>query len=192
MTISIVCKKHFTVPSSHRQSFFYNGLADPTLTVYLPYGRNALTTEFVMHTRGNPLDLVPSVRSIVASLDANLPVSDVRSFEDVVSRSVAPQRFNAILLAVFSGLALLLATTGIYGVLSYSIGRCTSEIGLRMALGANAGSILRMTIGQGMRPALIGIGALGAWWLTRYLTTLLFDVKPFDFVTYAAVALRIE
>jgi predicted permease len=164
--------------------------SDPTLTVYLPYGRNALLTEFVVHTRGNPLDLVPSVRSIVAGLDANLPVSDIRSFEDVVSRSVAPQRFNAILLAVFSGLALLLATTGIYGVLSYSISRRTSEIGLRMALGANAGSILRMTIGQGMRPALIGIGlgALGAWWMTRYLATLLFDVKPLDFVTYTAVA----
>jgi predicted permease len=164
--------------------------SDPTLTVYLPYGRNALPTEFVLHTKANPLDMVPTVRSIVASLDANLPVADVRSFEEVISRSVAPQRFNAILLTVFSGLALLLATTGIYGVLSYSIGRRRSEIGLRMALGANADSILRMTISQGMRPALLGIGlgALGAWWLTRYLATLLFDIKPFDFVTYATVA----
>ena len=70
----------------------------PTLTVYLPYGANALTTEFVIHTRGNPLALAPAVRSIVAGLDANRPVSDVRSFDEVVSRSVAPQRFNAILL----------------------------------------------------------------------------------------------
>ena len=82
------------------------------------------------------------MRSIVASLDSNLPVADVRSFEEVVQRSVAPQRFNAILLGIFSGLALLLATTGLYGVLSYSMSRRTSEIGLRVALGANSRSIL--------------------------------------------------
>jgi putative ABC transport system permease protein len=164
--------------------------SDPTLTVYLPYGRNALTTEFVAHTRANANELAPVVRSIVSDLDPNLPVADIRSFQEVVSRSVAPQRFNAILLGVFSGLALLLATTGIYGVLSYSMSRRTSEIGLRMALGASASSIMRMTMLQGMRPALLGIGlgAMGAWWLSGYLATLLFDVKPFDFLTYAAVA----
>ncbi len=165
-------------------------IADPTLTVYLPYGRTVLPTEFVVHTRANAQDLVPAVRSIVASMDSNLPVADVRSFHEVVFRSVAPQRFNAILLGVFSVLALLLATTGIYGVLSYSMSRRTSEIGLRMALGASAKSIMRMTLLQGMRPALLGIilGAAGAWWLSRYLTTLLFDIKPFDFFTYMAVA----
>ena len=163
--------------------------SDPSLTVYLPYGRMALTSEFVVHTRVRPLALAPTVRSIVASLDANLPVADVRSFEEVVERSVAPQRFNAILLAVFSGLALLLATMGIYGVLSYSVRRRTSEIGLRMALGASSGNIVRMTIGQGLRPAVLGIalGAIGAWWLSRYVATLLFGVKPFDTWTYAAV-----
>jgi predicted permease len=167
------------------------GLASkPTLTVYLPYGRNALTTEFVVHTRGNPLAVVPTVRSIVAGLDRNLPVADVRSFEEVVQRSVAPQRLNAMVLAVFSGLALLLATTGIYGVLSYSMSRRTSEIGLRMALGASRRDILGMTIRQGMRPALLGtlLGAIGAVWVTRYFTTLLFGIKPFDSLTYAAVA----
>jgi len=82
------------------------GLAEnPTLTVYLPYGTNALTTEFVVHTRGNPLALVPTIRSLVAALDPNLPISDVRSFEQVVNRSVAPQRLNAILLSIFSVLA---------------------------------------------------------------------------------------
>ena len=87
------------------------GLAsNASLTVYLPYGPNVLPGEFVVHTRGNPLALMPTVRSIVASLDSNLPVADVRSFEEVVQGSVAPQRFNAILLGIFSGLALLLAT----------------------------------------------------------------------------------
>ena len=164
--------------------------AGPALTVYLPYGDAALPTQFVVHTRSNPLALMPAVRSIVARLDPNLPVSDVRSFEEVVSRSVAPQRFNAILLAVFSGLALLLAMTGIYGVLSYSISRRMSEIGLRVALGASGASILRMAISQGLRPALLGIalGAIGALWLSRYIAALLFETKPFDVLTYLAVA----
>jgi putative ABC transport system permease protein len=166
------------------------GLAESAaLTVYLPYGTSALASEFVVHTRGNPLALVPTVRSLAASLDPNLPISDVRSFDQVIYRSLAPQRFNVVLLSVFSGLALLLATTGIYGVLSYSIGRRTSEIGLRVALGATRGDILGMTIRLGLRPALLGaaIGALGSWWLSRYLGRLLFGVKPFDAITYLAV-----
>jgi len=165
--------------------------SDPTLTVYLPYGRNALTSEIVVHTRGNPLALAPTVRSIVGGLDPNLPVADVRSFEEVVSRAVAPQRFNAIVLGVFSGFALLLAMTGLYGVLSYSMSRRTSEIGLRVALGASGRNILGMTIGQGMRPVLLGValGAIGAFWLSRYMMALLFGIKPFDLQTYFAVAI---
>jgi putative ABC transport system permease protein len=166
------------------------GLAsDPALTVYLPYGANALTGEFVVHARSNPLALAPIVRSIVASLDPRLPVAEMRSFDEVMQRSIAPQRLNAILLGSFSFLALLLATIGIYGVLSYSMGRRTSEIGLRIALGASRANILRMTFSQGLRPALLGIvlGAAGAGWLSRYMTTLLFGVKPFDALTYAAV-----
>src|SRR5581483_7448845 len=81
--------------------------SDPTLTVYLPYGSNALVSEFVLHTRGNPLAVAPTVRAIVAALDPSLPVADVRSFEDIVDRSLSPQRFNVVLLTAFSGLALL-------------------------------------------------------------------------------------
>jgi predicted permease len=174
------------IADSHERGLTEN----PSLTVYFPWGRNALPGEFVLHTRGNPMALVPTVRSIIAGLDPNLPVADVRSFEEVVHRSVAPQRFNVILLAVFSGLALLLAMTGLYGVLSYSMSRRTSEIGLRVALGASERSILSMAVGQGMRPAIVGIilGAIGAWWLSRYFASLLFGVKPFDVATYAAVA----
>jgi putative ABC transport system permease protein len=167
------------------------GLAEnPTLTVYLPYGTNALTSEFVVHTRDNPLALVPTIRSFIGELDPNLPISNMRSFDQIVYRSVAPQRLNAVLLSIFGVLALLLATTGIYGVLSYSITRRTPEIGLRVALGATRSNILGMTIRQGLRPALIGalLGAIGAFWLSRYLATLLFGVKPFDAVTYLAVA----
>ena len=160
------------------------GLASgPTLTVYLPYGRNAVVSEFVLHTRGTPLALVHTVRTIVAGLDPNLPVADVRSFEQVVQRSLSPQRFNVILLAAFSGLALLLATTGIYGVLAYTINRRSAEIGLRVALGASRTNVLGIVLSQGMRPALVGIlfGAIGAWSLSRYLEALLFGIKPLTF-----------
>ncbi len=160
------------------------------LTVYLPYGKNAPVSEFVLHTRGNPLAIAPTVRAIVARLDPNLPLADVRPFEEVVRRSVSPQRFNVILLSAFGGLALFLATTGIYGVLSYAMNRRTAEIGLRVALGASPANILGIALGQGMRPAFVGLllGALGAWWLSRYLETLLFGIKPFDLVTYLLVA----
>ncbi len=164
--------------------------SDPTLTVYLPYGRNALVSEFVLHTRGNPLAVAPTVRAIAARLDPNLAVADVRSFEEVVHRSLSPQRFNVILLTAFGGLALLLATTGIYGVLAYTMNRRTAEIGLRLALGASRTNVLGIALSQGMRPALVGmlLGALGAWWLSRYLATLLFGIKPFDVFTYVTVA----
>jgi putative ABC transport system permease protein len=164
--------------------------SDSALTVYLPYGRNAPVSEFVLHTRGNPLAIAPIVRAIVAGLDPNLPFADVRPFEEVVRRSLSPQRFNVILLTAFGGLALLLAITGIYGVLSYAMNRRTAEIGLRVALGASPTNILGIALGQGMRPAIVGIllGALGAWWLSRYLESLLFGIKPFDSVTYVMVA----
>jgi putative ABC transport system permease protein len=164
--------------------------SDPTLTVYIPYGRNAPVSEFVLHTRGDPLAVVPTVRAIAARLDPNLPLTDVRSFEEVVHRSLSPQRFNVLLLTTFGGLALILATIGIYGVLAYSMNRRTAEIGLRVALGASRTDILRITLNQGMRPALIGmlLGACGAWWLSRYLETLLFGIKPFDLFTFITVA----
>jgi putative ABC transport system permease protein len=144
----------------------------------------------VVETHGDPLALASSVRAQMAELDRNVPVSDIGTFDEVVSKSVSPQRLNALLLGVLSGLALLLATAGIYGVLAYSMGRRTPEIGLRVALGASRGDVLRMTIVQGMRPAMAGIalGAAGAWWLSRYLTTLLFGIRPFDLSTYLAVA----
>lgn len=162
----------------------------PSLTVYLPYGRNALVSEFVLHTRGNPLALANTVRTIIAGLDSNLPVADIRSFDEVFQGSLSPQRFNVFLLTAFGGLALLLATTGIYGVLAYAMNRRTAEIGLRVALGASRAKVLRLVLSQGMRPACAGmlLGALGAWWLSRYLETLLFGIKPFDVLTYVAVA----
>jgi putative ABC transport system permease protein len=160
-----------------------------TLTVYLPYGSNALTSEFVVHTRGNPLTFVGPIRSIVRNLDANLPLADVRSFEEIVDSSLSPEKFNTVVLSIFGGLALLLTVAGIYGVLSYSMSRRTAEIGLRVALGASGASILRLTVLQGMGPVLAGVvlGAVSASALSHSFAALLFGVKPFDLATYAAV-----
>jgi putative ABC transport system permease protein len=159
--------------------------------VYLPYGRNALASEFIVHTRGNPLALANAVRSIIGNLDPNLPVADVRSFDQVVQRSMVPQLFNTALLSVFGGLALLLAVSGIYGVLSYAISRRTAEIGLRVALGASSSQILKMAMNEGMKPVLAGValGIGGALALSRYLAALLFGITPSDLATYCAVSL---
>jgi predicted permease len=166
------------------------GLDRPrALTVYLPYGRVGVPSEFVLWTRGDPMTVVPAVRAFVRHLNPNLPLGDIRTFDQVVSRSVSSQRMNSVVLMTFSGFALLLASLGIYGVLSYTVSRRTSEIGLRMALGASESGILSMIVGQGLSPALLGIvigGAL-AGWLSRYLKSLLFGVQPFDLFTYAAV-----
>ncbi len=161
----------------------------PALTVYLPYGRIGLTSEFVLETRGDPMAVVPTVRAIIARLDPNLPLAEIRTLNDVVDRSVSSQRMNSVIVATFSGLALLLASFGIYSVLSYSVTSRTAEIGLRMALGANAAWILRTTVVQGLRPVLlgVGIGGLAAYALSGFLKSLLFGVRPFDLVTYTAV-----
>lgn len=168
------------------------GLAfDPTLTVYMPYyGESWTPIEFVIHTAGDPVKIVPALRSMLAGIDPNLPLSDVRALEGLVSTSVAPNRFRTLLMALFAGLALVLAVTGVYGVLAYSISRRTSEMGIRLALGASRRSILTLTIIQGMRPVVVGIaiGTALALGLSRFMTSLLFGVVSVDLPTYAAVA----
>jgi ABC-type antimicrobial peptide transport system permease subunit len=168
--------------------------SDPTLTVYLPsYGYGPGPMQFAVHTANNPVALTPTLRSILKELDPNLPLSDVQTMDEVVSHSVAPRRFNMFLITIFAAVALLLALVGVYGVLAYSVGRRTSEIGLRVALGATPAKVLALIVVQGMRPILlgIGIGLIGAVGLSRFMGSLLFNVKPVDPATYAAVALLV-
>ena len=168
--------------------------ADPTLTVYLPsYGSQPGSVDFAIHTSGNPTALTPSLRSMLKEIDPNLPLADVQTMDEIVSRSMAPRRFNMLLLSIFAGVALLLALVGVYGVLAYSVGQRTAEIGLRVALGATPRSVLALIVGQGMRPILvgIGIGLLGAVGLSRFVGSLLFGVKPFDPWTYGVGALLV-
>jgi putative ABC transport system permease protein len=134
--------------------------------------------------------LATAIRSEVAALDKNQPVYSIRKLDSVLSESVATPRFRTLLLAVFAGMALLLAAVGIYGVISYAVSQRTQEIGIRMALGAQAGDVLKLVVKGGMTPALIGVvlGLAGSFALTRLITTLLFSVKPTDATTFATVS----
>ncbi|HSO75768.1 MAG TPA: FtsX-like permease family protein, partial [Blastocatellia bacterium] len=116
---------------------------------------------------------------------------NIPTVADVISESVAPQRLNILLLGIFAGLAMVLAAVGIYGVISYSVSQRTREIGIRMALGASHGSVLRLVVGEGMILALIGIGigVVASFFLTRLMSTLLFGVSTTDPITFAAISL---
>jgi len=165
-------------------------LADaPSLSVYMPYG-GMTPVHFVVHTSASPTTLIPAVRSIVAEVAPTSPISNVRTLDALVGESVAARRFTMLLLAALAAVALLLALAGVYGVLSYSVSRRRTEIGMRMALGASAASVMRLVISQGMRPVVIGLvaGLTGAVALSRYMANLLFGVTRLDAPTYAGVA----
>jgi putative ABC transport system permease protein len=130
------------------------------------------------------------VRNEVLALDKDQPVYNIRTLESVLSESVATPRFRTLLLGVFAGVALILAGVGIYGVISYAVSQRSQEIGIRMALGAQAADVLTLVIKGGMTLALIGValGLAGAFALTRLMTTLLFNVRPTDPATFATVS----
>ena len=144
-----------------------------------------------MRTAGDPARLASSLRAAVWSLDRELAVAQVRTMDEVMSESTAPRRFNLYLLVAFGALAVALAAIGIYGVISHSVAQRTHEIGIRVALGARPRDLLRQVLGQGL--VLIGagvaIGILGALALTRFLGSLLYEVRPIDPVTFIAVSL---
>lgn len=145
----------------------------------------------VVRSAGEPRALVGVVREAVRSLDRTLPVSEVRTLEEVLGQSIARQRLTMLLLAIFGGVALLLAAVGVYGVMAYWVVERTHEIGIRMALGATGGHVATLVVGQALRPAVLGILAGGglAVVTTRLIRGLLFGVAPHDPVTFAAVPL---
>ncbi len=145
----------------------------------------------VVRAEGDPRALAGAVRAQLRALDAGVPVYDVKTMRDVVYESLARERFVMLLMGLFAALALALAAVGIYGVVSYATAQRTHEIGLRMALGAQARDVLRLTIGQGLSPVLagVGFGLLAALGLTRLMSSLLYGVSASDPLTFAAVAL---
>jgi putative ABC transport system permease protein len=139
----------------------------------------------------DPTGLERSLRTQLARLDPLLPLATVRTMDELLGRSVAEPRFRTALLAIFAASALLLSILGIYGVLSYTVGQRTQEIGIRMALGARRGDVLSLVVGQGMALAGIGvtIGLIAGLALSRVLTGFLFGVSPTDPMTFGLVAL---
>ena len=158
---------------------------------FRPYAQSeSAQMAVVVRSQADPQNLAQAVKREVWRLDQDLPVAKVTTMEAVMADSVALPRFRSLLLGIFAGLALLLATIGIYGVMSYSVTQRTHEIGLRVALGASRGSVLRMVVGQGLVVALAGTaaGLAAAFALTRLLAGFLFGVAPTDAWTYILIS----
>jgi putative ABC transport system permease protein len=167
-------------------------VADPKMQMYFTYRqlKSLMPNALVVRTAVDPMSLAPSVRNAIWAVDKDQPVSNMNAMDDVVSRAVARQRFSMLLLATFAGLALVLAAVGIYGVISYSVAQQTRDIGIRMALGAQRGDVLKMTVFQGMKLVAIGlvIGLAAAVVLTRVMASLLFGISATDPMTFIAIS----
>jgi putative ABC transport system permease protein len=161
--------------------------ATPTVYFYTrqPYGR----ATFVMRTSVPSATLAQPAAAAIRAIDPQQPVGDIRTMRQVLDRELTAQRFSALLLGVFAGVALLLAAVGIYSVLSYIVRGRSREIGIRTALGARTGDVLRLVIFEGMRPALVGIaaGVIAALASAKVMQTLVFGVSASDPLTLAAV-----
>ena len=135
--------------------------------------------------------LAPAIAHVLAQIDPQLPVRDIRTMEEIVATTLSQHRFSMWLFTALAGLAFILAAVGIYSVLAYSVRSRVREIGVRIALGASPGDVLRLVVVEGMKPTLLGmvLGALGAYALGGVLSKLVYDVKASDPLTFGAVAL---
>ena len=159
---------------------------------YLPQSQSpARTMTLFVRTKLDPASLTAAVRQQVRAIDPAQPVTNVSTMSEIVASSVAPRRFSMLLLAVFAAVALLLATTGVYGVMAYAVSERTREVGIRMALGAERSDIIRLILKQGLTISLIGIaiGIVGAVAATGAMTNLLYGIKATDPLTFATIAL---
>jgi putative ABC transport system permease protein len=167
---------------------------EPEPEIYLSHLQDPVSWSWrtlIVRATGEPLSLVVPIKEAVWSVDKDQPISDVRSMEQVLWKSVAQPRVFALLLGAFALMAMVLAAIGIYGVVSYSVTQRTQEIGVRIALGAKHVDVLRMILGEGMLLTCVGLsmGLLGAVALSRVLSRFLFEVQPTDPATYTAVVL---
>jgi putative ABC transport system permease protein len=165
---------------------------EPRSMLYLPLLQNH-ETGMTMHIRttGDPMSIASGVRAAIASLEKNLPTYDMRTMNEQLSSSLFPARMGATLLVVFGLLALLLAAVGIYGVMGYSVARRTREIGIRMALGAQRGDVLKLVLKEGLTMVGIGValGLIGAFFATSLLASFLYGVSVTDPITFIVISL---
>jgi putative ABC transport system permease protein len=168
---------------------------DPQAEMYLPYRQaDALLPVFqlsvVLRTAGEPQAQASALRSALSEIDPNQPLVKVRTMEDNMAATVAQPRFRTWLIGIFAALALTLAAVGIYGVMSYTVTQRTSEIGIRVTLGAQAADVFRAIVGEGLRFALlgVGIGLAGSLLLTRLLQSFLYGIGASDPLTFTAAA----
>jgi len=145
---------------------------------------------FILRTNTDPESLVAPARRVIQASDPTVPISRVSTMERIVSTSVARERFSMMLLALFAAVALVLASVGVYGVISYGVSQRTAELGVRVAMGAEPEDVLGLILKQGAMLAAVGIGLglLGAGFLSRVLASQLYGVGATDPTTYAAVA----
>jgi putative ABC transport system permease protein len=172
--------KQFGLETEARPSMWFSALQSPSRSMYV-----------VMRTGGDPLSLASSVRNEVWAIDKDLAVANIAAMESIVSESIALPRFILLLVGFFAVVALVLAAVGIYGVMSYSVTQRRHELGIRMALGAQAGDVLKMVVGQGLLLTIIGvvIGLAGAFAVTWLMSSLLYGVSATDPVTFVLIAL---
>ena len=170
----------------------YDLESESRVTMYFPASQALGSTMYlVARTSTAPSNMTASVSSEVRSMDGNVPIFDVKTMDQRLSESLARRRFAMLALGLFAGFALLLANIGIYGVISYSVAQRTNELGIRLALGASQGNVLRLILAEGFRLALAGI-ALGvalSFAVTRFMSSLLFGVRATDLFTFGALSM---
>jgi predicted permease len=171
----------------------YGSEASPRIKLYTPMGPGAQRNPTLSIRTSNidPKTLAAGIKREIYTVDKDLPVTEVVTLPDLLAREVSSRQFNTWLFALFAGLALVLALTGVYGVISYSVARRTHEVGVRMALGAGHGQVLRLFVSQGMRLIVTGliVGIAGSLMLTRLLSSLLFGVSTTDITTFGIVTI---
>jgi len=167
--------------------------AEPKPQMYLTYRQAGFfdARDLVVKTDVDPASMAATVRKAVWEIDKDQPVSNIQTMDEILADSIARQRFSMLLLAIFAAVALVLAGVGIYGVMSYSVAQRTHEIGIRMALGAQTGAVLKLAVGYGMKLVIAGlvIGLIAAFALTRVMSTLLFGVTATDPATFTLISL---
>jgi len=164
----------------------------PKPEMYVPFAQSAYsTTIYVARSNQDPRALLPAIRREIQAIDPAVPLANVRMFEDVIADSVAPRRLSVILLGVFAGVAVLLASVGIYGVMSFLVVQRTQEIGVRMALGAQRSDVMKLILGRSLKLISAGaaIGLVVTLMSTSTLQALLYNVSAFDTPTFVLVTI---